>query len=44
MFYFSSFDEGWKVRPECSVGAFWGCGMPRGNVSFRALSIVENMA
>ena len=24
MFYFSAFDEGWKVSSEGSVGAFWG--------------------
>jgi len=24
MFYFSAFDEGWKVSAEGSVGAFWG--------------------
>jgi len=24
MFYFSAFDEGWKVGTEGSVGAFWG--------------------
>jgi len=24
MFYFSAFDEGWKVGSEGSVGAFWG--------------------
>ena len=24
MFYFSAFDEGWKVGAEGSVGAFWG--------------------
>ena len=24
MFYFSAFDEGWKVEAEGSVGAFWG--------------------
>ncbi|MGB1074962.1 MAG: glycosyl hydrolase family 17 protein [Flavobacteriales bacterium] len=24
MFYFSAFDEGWKVNAEGSVGAFWG--------------------
>lgn len=24
MFYFSSFDEAWKVGPEGAVGAFWG--------------------
>ena len=24
MFYFSSFDESWKVGPEGDVGAYWG--------------------
>ena len=24
MFYFSAFDEAWKVSAEGSVGAFWG--------------------
>jgi exo-beta-1,3-glucanase (GH17 family) len=24
IFYFSSFDEGWKVGPEGEVGAYWG--------------------
>jgi exo-beta-1,3-glucanase (GH17 family) len=24
MFYFSSFDETWKIRDEGDVGAFWG--------------------
>ena len=24
MFYFSSFDESWKVGPEGEVGAYWG--------------------
>jgi exo-beta-1,3-glucanase (GH17 family) len=23
-FYFSSFDESWKVGPEGEVGAYWG--------------------
>ena len=24
VFYFSSFDESWKVGPEGDVGAYWG--------------------
>ena len=24
MFYFSSFDESWKINSEGDVGAFWG--------------------
>jgi exo-beta-1,3-glucanase (GH17 family) len=24
MFYFSSFDESWKVEAEGDVGAYWG--------------------
>jgi exo-beta-1,3-glucanase (GH17 family) len=24
MFYFSSFDESWKINLEGDVGAFWG--------------------
>jgi exo-beta-1,3-glucanase (GH17 family) len=24
VFYFSSFDESWKVGPEGEVGAYWG--------------------
>ena len=24
IFYFSSFDESWKVGPEGDVGAYWG--------------------
>ena len=33
MFYFSSFDESWKVEAEGDVGAYWGLwGCPLGGV------------
>ena len=34
MFYFSAFDEGWKVGTEGSVGAFWGLWDPAGKRKF----------
>lgn len=34
MFYFSSFDESWKVGPEGDVGAYWGLWDFRGNLKF----------
>jgi len=33
-FYFSSFDEDWKVGPEGSVGAFWGVWDSKGKLKF----------
>ena len=44
MFYFSAFDEGWKVGAEGSVVRFGGYGMPTSNASSRAPSIVETTA
>lgn len=34
MFYFSSFDESWKVGPEGDVGAYWGLWDKDENVKF----------
>lgn len=34
MFYFSSFDEGWKVGEEGAVGAYWGLWDKMGNLKF----------
>ena len=34
MFYFSAFDEGWKVGTEGSVGAFWGLSDSTGKRQF----------
>lgn len=34
MFYFSSFDESWKVGAEGDVGAYWGLWDARGNLKF----------
>jgi len=34
MFYFSSFDESWKVGPEGEVGAYWGVWDKNENVKF----------
>lgn len=34
MFYFSSFDEAWKVGAEGDVGAYWGLWDARGNLKF----------
>ena len=34
MFYFSAFDEGWKVGTEGSVGAFWGLWNHEGKRKF----------
>lgn len=34
MFYFSSFDESWKVGAEGDVGAYWGLWDDRGNPKF----------
>lgn len=34
MFYFSSFDEAWKVGAEGDVGAYWGIWDARGNLKF----------
>ena len=34
MFYFSSFDEAWKVGAEGYVGAYWGLWDARGNLKF----------
>ncbi len=33
-FYFSSFDEAWKVDSEGDVGAFWGIWDSKGNLKF----------
>jgi len=34
MFYFSSFDESWKVGPEGDVGAYWGLWDKHENLKF----------
>ena len=34
MFYFTSFDESWKVGPEGDVGAHWGLWDMHGNLKF----------
>jgi exo-beta-1,3-glucanase (GH17 family) len=34
MFYFSSFDESWKVGSEGDVGAFWGLWDKDENLKF----------
>ena len=34
VFYFSSFDEAWKVGAEGDVGAYWGLWDARGNLKF----------
>lgn len=34
MFYFSSFDEGWKVGAEGDVGAYWGLWDTHGNLKY----------
>ena len=34
MFYFSSFDESWKVGPEGDVGAYWGLWDKNENLKF----------
>jgi exo-beta-1,3-glucanase (GH17 family) len=34
MFYFASFDEGWKVGAEGDVGAFWGIWDSKGQLKF----------
>lgn len=34
MFYFSSFDEAWKVGPEGDVGAYWGLWDAKENLKF----------
>lgn len=34
MFYFSSFDESWKVGAEGDVGAYWGLWDVKGNLKF----------
>lgn len=34
MFYFSSFDESWKVGAEGDVGAYWGLWDSKGNLKF----------
>ena len=34
MFYFTSFDESWKVGSEGDVGAFWGLWDMHGNLKF----------
>jgi len=34
LFYFSSFDEGWKVEDEGDVGAYWGLWDKNGNIKY----------
>ena len=34
MFYFSSFDESWKVGDEGDVGAYWGLWDEQGNLKY----------
>lgn len=34
LFYFSSFDEAWKVSSEGEVGAYWGIWDSKGNLKF----------
>lgn len=34
VFYFSSFDESWKVGPEGEVGAYWGLWDKYENIKF----------
>jgi len=34
VFYFSSFDEGWKTGTEGDVGAYWGLWDKNGNLKF----------
>ena len=34
IFYFSSFDESWKVGPEGDVGAYWGLWDKHENLKF----------
>ena len=34
LFYFSSFDESWKVGPEGEVGAYWGLWDKKENLKF----------
>jgi len=34
VFYFSSFDEVWKVEDEGGVGAHWGLWDKRGNLKY----------
>ncbi len=34
MFYFSSFDEGWKIGDEGDVGAYWGIWDKDGNLKY----------
>ncbi len=34
LFYFTSFDESWKVSAEGDVGAYWGLWDKRGNLKF----------
>ncbi|GAB4341888.1 MAG: hypothetical protein Kow0037_28860 [Calditrichia bacterium] len=35
VFYFSSFDENWKIEKEGDVGAFWGLWDKDGNLKYR---------
>lgn len=35
LFYFSSFDEAWKVNSEGEVGAYWGIWDSKGKLKFR---------
>lgn len=35
LFYFSSFDEAWKVNSEGDVGAYWGIWDSKGNLKFK---------
>ena len=34
MFYFSSFDEAWKIGDEGDVGAYWGIWDKDGNLKY----------
>jgi len=34
VFYFSSFDETWKIEKEGDVGAYWGLWGKDGNLKF----------
>jgi exo-beta-1,3-glucanase (GH17 family) len=34
IFYFSSFDESWKVGAEGEVGAYWGLWDSKGNLKY----------
>jgi len=42
MFYFSSFDESWKVDSEGDVGAFWGLWDKNEKIKFKNKKIIKH--